>query len=101
MQEQKQQPSGTVRISQSASVRPAVFDGLVRPGEQMQQKVLVFRGQMCALFGQEDCLEAVETDVPVKVGKPDCNIAAADSSCSLYIIYSRKRASICEITMKK
>ena len=42
----------------------------------MQQKVLVFRGQICALFGQEDCLEAAETDVPIKVGKPDCNIAA-------------------------
>ena len=76
MQEQKQQPSGTVRISQSASVWPAAFDGLVRPGEQMQQKVLVFRGLICAFFGQEYCLEAVETDVPIKVGKSDCNIAA-------------------------
>ena len=60
VQEQKQQPSGTVRTSQSTSVRPAMFDGLVRPGEQMQQKVLVFRGQMCALLGQQDCLEAVD-----------------------------------------
>ena len=42
----------------------------------MQQKVLIFRGQICACFGQEDCLKAVETDVPIKVGKPEFNIAA-------------------------
>ena len=92
VQEQKQQLPGTVRISQSTSVRPAVFDGLVRPGEQMQQKVLVFRGQMCALFGQEDCLEAVETDVPIKVGKPDCNIAALTAEFGEELVGKARRA---------
>ena len=69
-----------------------MFDGLVRPGEQVQQKVLVFRGQMCALFGQEGCLEAVETDVPIKIGKPDCNIAALTAESGEELVGKARRA---------
>lgn len=71
--------AGTVRLSHSSSDRPALFDGIIDPGEQIQQKVLIFRGQVCALFGQEACLEAVETDALIKVGHPDCNISGVDA----------------------
>ena len=101
VQEQQQQRAGAsapqqagtaVRISHNSSVRPAVFDGIVKNGEQIQQKVLIFRGQMGALFGQEDCLEAVETDVPIKVGRSDANVAALTAEFGEGMVDKARRA---------
>ena len=59
---------GTYRIS--SSIRPKVFDGMFKNGEEVQQTVMVFVNQMLAHFGEEGCLDAVERDVPIKVASP-------------------------------
>ena len=45
----------------------------------MQQKVMIFEGQMNAHFWEECCLGAVENTVPTKVGRPDTSEAALNA----------------------
>ena len=45
-------------------------------GEDPQHKVLIFTSQMDPFFGQERCLEAVESPTPIKVGQPEVDRAA-------------------------
>lgn len=59
---------GMLRVSQG-SHRPAVFDGSFKPGEDVQQKILIFKARMQAYFGEAGCWEAVETSVPIRVGR--------------------------------
>ena len=56
---------GMYRIS--SSIRPKLFDGMFKNGEEVQQTVMVFVNQMLAHFGEGGCLDAVGRDVPIKV----------------------------------
>lgn len=47
-----------------------MFDGSVGYIENLQHKVIIFRGQIRAGFGQEGFLEAVGSDKPIRVGYP-------------------------------
>ena len=70
--------AGAFRISHS-SIRPAVFGGSSKQGEDMLHKAMIFEGQMNALFWEAGCLGAVETTIPIKVGRPESSEAALNA----------------------
>ena len=53
-----------------------MFDGIFKNGEEVEQRVMVLEGQMIALFGEEGCLEDINTDVPIKIGLKGANSEA-------------------------
>ena len=57
-------PTACASTGTAASMRPKVFDGMFKNGEEVLQTVMVFVNPMLAHFGEELCLDAVERDVP-------------------------------------
>lgn len=53
-----------------------MFDGVLKPGKNVDQTILTFNAQLTAPMGKVGCLEAVESPIPTKIGREECSEAA-------------------------
>ena len=84
--------AGSFVISQTSMRQPEILDGSFKVGEDPQQKVLIFTSQMNAYFGQQRCLEAVESLTPIKVGPPNVDRMALEAEFGAELVDQAYRA---------
>ena len=97
---EKQQQSAAATITQTGSFvfsqtsmrMPETFNGSFKVVEDPQQKVLVFITQMNAYFGQQCCLEAVESLTLIKVGQPNVDRMALEAEFDAELVDQAYRA---------
>ena len=84
--------AGTFDFSQISMRMSATFDGSFKVGEDPPQNVLIFTSQMNAYFGQQRCLEAVESLTTIKVGQPNVDRAALEAEFGAELVDQAYRA---------
>ena len=57
---------GTLRVSQQSRVES--WTGVLTPGEDLQIKLMVLKSTQLAIFAQEGVMEAVSSEVHIRVG---------------------------------
>ena len=67
---------GMLGVGQS-SYRSGMFDGVLKPGKNVDNKVLIFQAQLAVSMGETGCLEAVESPIPTRIGREGCSKAAS------------------------